>query len=442
MGDSDSLVPKAKAATVSYATEIAAAKALVEGGGSLDGALQNLLAHEKTARLSADVGGTTELATAMVQLCYDAKSWTTLNETLTMLSKRRAQLKQAVTAMVQQASKYVDEFTDEALKLKLIETLRAVSEGKMYVEVERARLTKTLAGMHEAKGEVEEARKIMQDTQVETLGGMDRREKTDFILEQVRLCLETKDYIRAHIMAKKIQLKVFKDVELDDLKLRYYTMIVQYHLHSHNWMEIFRAYQAMWSSPALQADEAQAHRVLKLQVLYLALSPFDNEQSEALHALIAEKALASLPTYKQLLQLFITQEIFHMSDLHWLAAELASFGDFAKEEQELMLETMHLRVTQHNILAVAAYYSRISMERLAGLLALPLDKMETQLCEMVTKKVVYARIDRPKGIISFLPPKSANELLNDWGADISSLLVSLEESCHLIHKENMIHKIV
>ena len=125
----------------------------------------------------------------MLSLCYDAKNWEVLNDTITMLSKRRAQLKQAVGAMVQQASKYVDEQQDEALKLQLIHTLRAVSEGKIFVEVERARLTKTLAVIHEAKGDVEEARKIMQDTQVETLGGMDKREKTEFILEQIRLCL-------------------------------------------------------------------------------------------------------------------------------------------------------------------------------------------------------------------------------------------------------------
>ena len=55
----------------------------------------------------------------------------------------------------------------------------------MFVEVERARLSKQLASMHEAKGEISEARKIMQDTTVDTLGGMDRREKTEFILEQV-----------------------------------------------------------------------------------------------------------------------------------------------------------------------------------------------------------------------------------------------------------------
>ena len=265
------------------------------------------------------MGGTTELVTAMVEFCWEAKNLTTLNETIVTLSKRRAQLKQAVTKMVQQACKYVEELSSEADKLQLIETLRSISEGKIYVEVERARLTKILADIHEAKGEVEEARKLMQDTTVETLGGMDRREKTEFILEQVRLCLAVEDYIRAHIQIKKIQPKVFADVELDDLKLRYYGMIVRYHVHSANWMEVFRAYQAMWSSPSMTNDDAAASRNLKLQVpdllpspptddrmipdevtfltqvLYLLLSPYDNEQSDAMHALSREKARSRPP---------------------------------------------------------------------------------------------------------------------------------------------------
>jgi len=432
-----------KVAAVSYAEEVARAGAIVSDGGSLDGALQTLLPLEKTARLSADVGGTTELVVAMVQLCYKAKNWQALNDTIVLLSKRRAQLKQAVTAMVQEASKYVSEQSDEALKLQLIETLRAVSEGKMYVEVERARLTKTLAAMHEAKGELEEARKIMQDTTVETLGGMDRREKTEFILEQVRLCLDTKDYVRALIMAKKIQTKVFKDPELDDLKMAYYTLIVRYHVHNHSWMDIFRAYQAMWTSPSLKADLPAAHRCLKLQVLYLALSPHDNEQSDQMHILSSEKMLHDLPMYRQLLTLFITKELFHFNDLkEGLTVELATFDNLAQSEQELMLETMHKRITEHNIHVVAGYYARITMARLASLLMLPQTQMETQLCEMVTKKQIYARIDRPAGVISFVAPKSPSELLNDWSGDISQLLNLLEGSCHLIHKENMVHKIV
>ena len=45
--------------------------------------------------------------------------------------------------------------------------------------------------------------------QVETYGSMERDEKVHFIIEQVRLCLAKKDYIRAQIISKKISTKFF-----------------------------------------------------------------------------------------------------------------------------------------------------------------------------------------------------------------------------------------
>jgi len=48
---------------------------------------------------------------------------------------------------------------------------------------------------------------------VETFGSMDKREKTDFILEQMRLTLAKKDYTRMQIISKKINTKFFTDTE-------------------------------------------------------------------------------------------------------------------------------------------------------------------------------------------------------------------------------------
>ena len=95
-------------------------------------------------------------------------------------------------------------------------------------------------------------------------------------------------------------------------------MIVTYHLHEHTWMEIFRAYQAMWDTPSLQEDAAGKERCLKRQCLYLMLSPFDNERSDAMHSLAAIKLLAELPMYKELVRLFNTREIFHYADMEVL----------------------------------------------------------------------------------------------------------------------------
>merc|ERR1712216_1078896 len=134
--------------------------------------------------------------------------------------------------------------------------------------------------------------------------------------------------------------------------------------------------------------------------------------------------------FKQLLKLFITKEIFHFAELQaGLESELALFSELDAEERKLMLETMHTRVPQHNIQVVAGYYARISMARLAELTGLTMEKME-----------VYARIDRPAGIITFQAQQTANEMLNDWSGNIAELLYKLEKTCHLIHKENMVHK--
>ncbi len=55
------------------------------------------------------------------------------------------------------------------------------------------------------------------------------------------------------------------------------------------------------------------------------------------------------------------------------------------------------RVTEHNVLVVAKYYSRIRSERLAQLLDLPPPAAEEALSAMVVSGAVSAKIDRPAG---------------------------------------------
>jgi 26S proteasome regulatory subunit N5 len=40
---------------------------------------------------------------------------------------------------------------------------------------------------------------------------MEKKEKVEFILEQMRLCLAKKDYIRTQIISKKISTRYFED---------------------------------------------------------------------------------------------------------------------------------------------------------------------------------------------------------------------------------------
>lgn len=142
---------------------------------------------------------------------------------------------------------------------------------QIYVEIERARLTRILSKMKEDEGNIQEAAKVLQElqvscgrldgywwmddgddgdwrwltvidlddgVQVETFGQMERREKTDFLLEQVRLCLDNKDYIRAQIMSNKITRKTLNEPDLQDLKLRFYYLMIRFYANDSNYLEI------------------------------------------------------------------------------------------------------------------------------------------------------------------------------------------------------------
>jgi 26S proteasome regulatory subunit N5 len=175
-------------------------------------ALEKLLATEKQTRTGGDAIGNGQILVHIANICF-GHSIDLLVEHLTVLSKKHGFLKQAVTKMMQQTLLFVDKVTDQTLKMKLIDTIRTVTEGKIFLEVERARITRILAAIKEQQGHITEATSIMLDIQIETFGSLEKREKTDFILEQMRLALATKDLARTLILSNKISTKFLNETD-------------------------------------------------------------------------------------------------------------------------------------------------------------------------------------------------------------------------------------
>lgn len=59
--------------------------------------------------------------------------------------------------------------------------------------------------MKEEDGELRQAADVILDVQVETYGSMQKEEKLDYIMYQMRLVLDLKDFVRTQIIMKKIQ---------------------------------------------------------------------------------------------------------------------------------------------------------------------------------------------------------------------------------------------
>ncbi|CDF38365.1 unnamed protein product [Chondrus crispus] len=425
-------------------TKIAEAMDLIPKSGE-QAAIEKLLSLERINRGAAAAPETSAVCVNIIRIFHGRKAWSSIQEYTILISKRRAQLKASIQKTVQEVMSYLDETPDEKTKLSMLETLRDVTSGKIFVELERARLTRTLADIREKNGDIDGAATIMQETQVETFSGMERREKFDFILEQIRLCLEKSDFIRGAIIAKKIMARQLNREGLSDIKMRYYALMIRIHIHNSDFMETCRAYLERFETCKAGTDQASTIRELRLAAFLVILSPLDNMQKDTLLRVQGLKILEDLPRYKELLKLFSTTELIRWPVLmEQYMQELSAVAALSKAEmkdEEFKWEAaLQERVTEHNLRVMSTYYSRIKLQSLAELLDLSQEQTERKLAAMVSdKKALWAKIDRPAKIVSFAKPKDADAILNKWASNVTNILDTVEKACHLVHRETMVH---
>jgi 26S proteasome regulatory subunit N5 len=75
------------------------------------------------------------------------------------------------------------------------------------------------------------------------------------------------------------------------------------------------------------------------------------------------------------------------------------------------------------------------------MIGIDLNEVEHELADMVINKYLYAKINRITGTVVFRQKQDGNGKLNDIGLDLSKMLRTMEDTCHLIHKENLKHDI-
>nr|GEU74802.1 hypothetical protein [Tanacetum cinerariifolium] len=153
---------------------------------------------------------------------------------------RRGQLKQAVTVMVQQAMQYVNQTPDIETKIELIKTFNNVSAGKIFVEIERARLIKRLAKIKEEQGQIAEAVDLMQEIA--------------FILEQQKKTKEGESIVE----------EAPADIpSLLELKRICNEHMIRYYSHYNNYLEICRCFKSIYEIPSIKEDIAKWTLVLR-----------------------------------------------------------------------------------------------------------------------------------------------------------------------------------
>lgn len=217
----------------------------------------------------------------MVNLCITKRDWEKLISILTLLQKRCGQIRQVLTAIVKDTMKLFGFFYDEKTegemelenqsekdekneldydkveeherdfmkemdletKISLIKNLIQLCEGQLFLESEFATLCFFLSYIYEVRQKnTIKACEAVQDIHVETYGSLSRKQKIVYILEQIRLNLKLKDFIRVSIHSKKIMIKNFKEEPFFYLKLKFYTMQIEYFTSQKDTLEVANAY--------------------------------------------------------------------------------------------------------------------------------------------------------------------------------------------------------
>ncbi|KAJ4298674.1 proteasome regulatory particle subunit [Collariella sp. IMI 366227] len=441
-------------------------------------AIEKLAALEKQTRQASDLASTSRILVTIVTICKNAADWSLLNDQTLVLSKKHGQLKQAITKMVQVVMSFLDQTPNMETKLSVIETLRTVTEGKIFVEVERARVTKILSDIKKQQGDLKGATETLCELQVETFGSMDRREKVEFILQQVQLCIENGDWTQAGILSRKISTRYLarkpkktpeqlakekkerekkgkveeepvKEDDVTDLKLRYYKQQIQLAQHDAKYLDACKHYRQVLDTEAIEEDPEQLRVVLQRIIYFIILSPHDNEQHDLLHRIHKDTRNSMVPQDAELLKLFTVHELMRWPEVsrvfgpHLCSTDVfdSAPGQSADDKAYSRWQDLRKRVIEHNVRVVAKYYTRIQMGRLTQLLDLTEDETEKYISELVTAKTVYAKIDRPARVVSFAKPRDADDILNEWSFNMKSLLGLLERIDHLITKEEMMARI-
>lgn len=280
----------------------------------------------------------------------------------------------------------------------------------------------------------------------------------------------------AHILSKKIAARAFADAgkkgtsagevgiegtiieaaapgtpALDALKLKYYDLLVRYWRHKGDALEVTRCLRAAYDTPCVQEDGAAADALLKRACWYAVLAPAtSSDAATLLAATAAEPRLDGLPAYKRLVATFRGGELVAWTGFEAeYASELAALPDvFGGDGDATVVDSgaarraaLQTRVTQHNILAASKFYSRLTMARLAALLAIDPHAAERAVADMVSDGALAAKIDRPAGVIRFGAPRTPDDVLNEWSAGISRLLTTIDRASGAIAKEAAVHKV-
>lgn len=351
-------------------------------------------------------------------------------------------------------------------QVSVLKSIIEITEGKIYVEFEFSNAVRKLTEILLSEGNIEEATKLIQDIQIETFGSLNRVYKVEYILFQMKVLLQKGDFVRTLIVSNKIVRKHLNEPGLENLKVEFYNLMIKYNNHEEKYLEVSDCYKELYdysvdlrskfnelsAKGESQIDLAKTYANIISQldsaslferfVFFLNLCAPTPENKHLIKHLNTNytKELEEYQLIGELIAIKLGEDIFPASDE--FLSRFARSSTFINDSSIFNNGTQNFKLfrkyfIQHNLQIVSKFFSQISLTRISNLISVPVNEVESEICNMVTSGYLYARINRIKAIVSFRKKQNFDDKLNNLDGDLMKMLETLETTCHLIHKENL-----
>lgn len=406
-----------------------------------------------------------------MKYAYERKDYESMRSLLIALNKKRSQSREAITSIVKFALNEVYPTLNEEEQIKLLKTLVEITEGRIFVEYEYSVAIRRLTEIHLKRGDIEEAAKLIQDIQIETFGSLERGYKVDYILFQMKVLLQKEDYIRTLIVSNKINRRHLNDEGLEKLKFEFYELMIRYYLHEEKFIEVSKSYKTLYDfikdleiklnntgdvdsevgKQSIQncrdiVSNTKKHLLFVNYVTFLAICPPELETKNMLNELnlFYKKDLEENSDMFTIVKKRLSDEIVYVDD-HFLN-QFVNYPIFVHEDVNNPNAHRHFKLfrkfwIQHNLIIIEKYFSQVRLERIASMVGTDKNEIESELADMVINNYIYAKINRINSTVIFRKRQDTGDKLNDLNYDLTRMLEKIENTCHLIHKENLKHDI-
>lgn len=415
---------------------------------NLHDALTILTAHEKQCRIKNDAESIVSTSLKILQICRECKNENILIDTINYLANRRNQKPKVITAIVQRVVKWLLGSEKEKYILintkligeikyskKLVVVLRDIAFGNISLEHEMAKLSRILAFIKENEGDTSGASDTLKAINVESYGSLSKREKTNFLLEHLRLTIDNSDYVQTAIVSSKIAYNTISKVGMEEEKVLYFSLMTKYHGHFNDAFELAKDYYEIFHTCNLLKKQYQWKQALQNTVFFLTLSPYSIDQQSMIKSLSLDPLVHKIVTCRNIIKIFTRREIVNNGIFYYESFEtLNSILKGGMNISKYWKNIFYTRLIQHNIRVVALCYRRIHGNKLAKLLGVNHQDLEPLIADMISNKQICAKIDRPKDIVYFSNSTSSGNTISNWVSSISLLLRLLDKTTHLINK--------